>query len=309
MSPLKLNNQNMRFFTLLLLALTTVLTYTSCQKEVSGEVDSSNNPSTSGTFKAKINGTQWTATKSAGAARVAGLISIAGIGNDKKYLAITLTDSGAHKYVISDETMNFAVLIDSSETDPSPYVSILVDYTTHPGGEVNITSIDTAKKTMSGTFSFKLNKASGGIQKTITEGSFTLPYTTSMPQAATTDTFRVKINNTAWTPHAISGTSSFGQIAINASNSAATKNVGLIFPSNITPGSYDLDFWGATYIGQYNPDLDPMHSQASMSGTLTILEHNTATRRVRGNFAFRGEEMMDSTHFTNLSEGYFSVKY
>ena len=300
----------MRFFTLLLLAIITVFSYTSCQKEVSGEVDSSSNPSSgTGTFKAKINGSQWTATKHVGAFRLAGMISIAGISIDKKYMSIILIDSGVHRYVLSDEPINNGLLIDSSEANPSNYASLWGDYTTQPAGEVNITSIDTDKKTMSGTFFFKLYNESGVAQKTITEGSFTVPYTTSTPQAAATDTFRVKINNTAWTPHAISGTTSFGQIAINASNSAATKNVGLLFPSNITPGTYDLDFWGATYIGQYNPDLDPMHSQASMSGTLTILEHNTTTKRIRGNFTFRSEEILDPTHFTNLSEGYFSVKY
>lgn len=62
-------------------------------------------------------------------------------------------------------------------------------------------------------------------------------------------------------------------------------------------------------MGLYNPDLDPSHSKASFSGILTIVEHNTATKRIRGNFSFRGEELLNPGNFADLTNGNFSVKY
>jgi hypothetical protein len=305
------NNQDMRFSIILLFAFISVFSLTACQKEMSSETGHSSNPANgAGSMKAKINSTQWSSDKFAAAYRLVGLISITGVDNNKRYISFTLVDSGVHKYVLSDETINYAVLLDSSESNKNAYSTNQGNYPSESGGEVNVTSIDENKKTISGTFSFKVFREEDGAQKTITEGSFTnLTYATSMPQASVTDTFRVKIDGSSWAPHFITGVSALGQISISASNSSATKSVGLTFPSNIQPGTYTLDFFGATYIGQYNPDLDPNHSKASVSGTLTILEHNTSQKRVRGNFAFRGEEMLNQANFAELTDGYFSVKY
>jgi len=121
----------------------------------------------------------------------------------------------------------------------------------------------------------------------------------------------VKIDGAAWAPSSITGmfVPMMNQIAVNAASADGSKAVGLNFPSDITPGSYTLDFWGVTYVGLYNPDTNPNHSKESVSGTLTILEHNTTKRRIRGNFSFRGEELLTPQNFANISEGYFSVGY
>ncbi|MEP6952031.1 MAG: hypothetical protein ABI863_22265 [Ginsengibacter sp.] len=44
------------------------------------------------------------------------------------------------------------------------------------------------------------------------------------------------------------------------------------------------------------------------SGTLTILEHNITTKRIRGNFNFHASEV-PGTKVSELTEGYFSVIY
>jgi hypothetical protein len=48
---------------------------------------------------------------------------------------------------------------------------------------------------------------------------------------------------------------------------------------------------------------------ASLSGTLEILERNTTTKRIRGNFLFKGEDVADVLAPAQLTEGYFSVTY
>jgi hypothetical protein len=293
-------------------SISLVLSFTACQKEASFDPNNPNGSpgAVSGNMKAKINGVQWTADRGAGAARFSGIINISGVSSDKKFITITLTDSGVHRYILSDVTINAGAFTDSAETNPFGYATNQGDYPTQCGGEVNITSIDAANKTISGSFSFKIFRQMDGKGKTITEGSFTnMKYTTTMPQASTTDTFRVKINGTSWTPYSIMGSDVAGQLIVSATDATAVKTVGLIMPADVTPGSYNLDFFGMTYIGQYNPDSDPAHSKASMSGTLTVLENNKTTRRLRANFAFRGEELFNSNNFANITEGYLSVKY
>jgi hypothetical protein len=294
----------MRSLTILLFAISIASSYTSCQKEIRGPIDPA------GSFKAKINSTQWTADKLAGASRFAGMINLTGQSTDQKTLTITLADSGAHRYTLSNATMNVAALIDSSASNATAYTTNQGVYPAESGGEVYIMSIDTAKKTMSGTFSFKTFRQLDKTQNAVTEGSFiNLPYVTSMPPASQTDTLRVKINGTYWAPYTLSVFSRSGQIVVNASNHLETKSVGLVFPSNITSGSYTLDHWGQTYIGQYNPDQDPTHAKPSVSGTLHILDHNLTSRRIRGTFAFRGQELLNAAHYVDLTEGYFSVRY
>ena len=290
---------------------------TACQKEIAFSPNNPANPNpvttaVTGNLKAKFDGVQWTATKGAAASRIQGLINITGISADRKLLTITLTDSGVHRYTLSDMTISVAALIDSTDPNPYSFTSNQGTYPSTSGGEVNITSIDTAKKTISGNFTFKVYRDIDNKGKTVTEGSFTnLSYTTILPSSAASDTFRVKISGASWSPASINGFAIpiMNQIGINGTDATGVKAVGLTFPSNITPGAYTLDLFGATYIGQYNPDNDPMHSKGSVSGTLTILEHNLTTKRIRGTFDFRGEELLHPTNFALITEGYFSVKY
>lgn len=304
----------MRLLTATTVLISSFLLLTACQKNADFDPNNPARPvdSSNAAMKAKVNGTQWLADKSAGAARLQGLINITGISSDKKYITITLTDSGVHHYVLSDATFNVAALVDSSETNAFAYTSNQGTYPGESGGDVNITAIDTAKKTISGTFSVKLFRETDGAQKTVTEGRFTnVNYIAALPASAATDTLWVKVDGTLWTPESITGIVDplLNQIAVNATNGTAEKTVGLNFPSDIVPGSYDLDFWGGVYVGAYNPDADPSHSKAAVSGKLVILEHNTTTRRIRGTFEFRGEELANPQNYTDITEGYFSVQY
>jgi hypothetical protein len=299
-----------------LVILGSVLFIQSCQQEIDPNTISNTNNPVTGDFRAKINGTQWVANSIAAASRMNGFIGITGRSTDKKYITITLTDSGVHNYTLNDMTMNAAAYLDSTLADPSALTTNQGLNPGDAGGTVNITSIDVANKKISGTFSFKVFRQLDGLQRTMTEGVFTnLSYTTTLPPSGTADTLNVKIAGTPWMPVSVIGvkTPASGPIpatiAIVANNAAATQTVGLTMPAGITPGTYTLDFFGLTYIGQYNPDTNPNHSQASMSGTLTILSHNTTTKRIRGTFSFHAETILPPVLSTELTEGFFAVTY
>src|SRR5688572_33445874 len=95
------------------LTILVVITFNSCQREVDPSIlGNTNNPAT-GNFKAKIDGVQWVANSAAGASRMLGLINISGRSTDRRYVSITLTDSGVHNYTLNANSMNAAAYVDS----------------------------------------------------------------------------------------------------------------------------------------------------------------------------------------------------
>ncbi|HEV2832432.1 MAG TPA: DUF6252 family protein, partial [Hanamia sp.] len=178
---------------------------------------------------------------------------------------------------------------------------------TESGGTLSITSIDTVNKKMSGTFSIKVYRQLDSKQKNITEGIFTnISYATEpLPPSNASDTFRVKVDGAQFSTFSVMGLAVFGKLNISASNQDVSKTVGLSFPADVIPGTYTFSSFGPDYIGQYN--LGTAYMSAS-SGTLTILEHNTITKRIKGNFSFNAEELLGTKKAT-LSEGYFSITY
>ena len=297
---------------LLSLSIITMLFLSSCQKEVDFQDDIT--PAITGDMRCKIDGVQWVANRGSAATRAAGFINITGLSLDRKIFTITLTDSGVHRYILSDETINVSAHVDSTLADPDAFVTNYPDeYPANAGGEVNITSIDETNKRIKGTFSFKMTR-SDGLKRNITEGSFDLSYASSivLPPASANDTFRVKVNGTPFNIVSIFATATgapINTLAVVANTTGAAQSVGLTFPVDITPGTYTLDMFGFTYIGQYNPDLSGTSAQGSTSGTLTILEHNTSTKRIRGNFDFHAQNLLNSSQTSELTEGYFSVHY
>lgn len=302
------------FLSFIVSAILSVI-FISCQREIT-DPNGNTNPSVTGDFRAKIEGTQWVANRAASASRMQGRIAISGISTDKKTIAITLADSGVHRYTLSDITPNAAAYQDSTLPSVIAFTSNGGTYPTQAGGEVNITAIDTVNKKISGTFFFKVYRQTDGLQRNITEGSFTnLSYSTTLPPSSSTDTFRVKIAGTQWIPPTVLAAKSPAipplpaTIGISGVDASLSKTVGLQMPADITPGTYTLDFFGLTYIGTYLPNSNPVNSQASTSGTLTIISHNPTTKRIRGTFNFHAEELLNPAASTELTEGYFSITY
>lgn len=301
-------------------ALLLVLCFTACQKEVTDTITGTSGPAggASGSFTAMIDGVPWSATKGAFANfspagnGAPALLSIIGVGNDKKIMGLSLVDSGVHQYIFTDGNdgnYNAGYFQDSSLADVNSFASI--GSPTQPSGTATVQTIDRSKKTVSGTFSFIAYRELDGLKRTITNGVFTnIPYTEGggVPPASSKDTFNVTIDGTPFVPYSITGLSVgvTNSIAVEGSNQDGTKTVGLNFPVNITPGTYTLDIFGATYMALYNTGGGTL---SSLSGTLKILEHNTATKRVRGNFAFKGEDISGLLPDAQLTNGYFSVTY
>lgn len=279
----------------------------SCQKEISVELGKGGTPDVSAVLKMKINGSQWIANREAGASIIAGFININGLSTDGKALSITLNDSVPGTYVLDQISFNTAALSDSLDNNGLAYTTNEGKDTAQAGGVITVTAIDKVNKTISGTFHFKAYREFDSKQKQITEGVFNkLPYVATLPPANLTDTFHVKIDNVYWTAKSISGYTSGTNIYISGSELNLSKLVALSIPSNISLGTYNLDAITGTYIGIYRPVLASI--MTSLSGKITILEHNTATKKLRGSFNFIAVDV-STAKSSQLTDGYFSLTY
>ena len=266
----------------------------------------------SGDFRAKINGEQWIANKVAGASRMNGFISLTGLSTNGRQLVITLTDSGAKTYRLNSNTLNFAAYVDSTDANRNTFSTVESDQDSLAGGTVTITSIDEVNKKISGTFAFKVYRTQDGKKKSFTEGKFTnLSYGTTLPPANTSDTFRVKLGGSPFVGSSIIVINTFGKINITYSDANNTKNVSLSLNETVTVGNaYTWSGFG-DYMSIYNEGLtNPPVTYLGDGGNLTILEHNTTTKRIRGTFNFVANIFpLPVPPSKNFTEGYFSVKY
>ena len=285
------------------LILVSILIFSACQKEI--EPEGGIVPIAPGSFKAKINGLQWEANSIKTATMQDGVIVLYGLNTDKKSILLRVADSGVHNYAFHSESMSNAGLFIDSAVSPFPFTTNQWDVEGNYGN-LNIISIDTVRKTMSGTFSMQVYKNFDKTQRSITEGSFTkIVYTTLPPAPSNTDSFRVKIAGLNFSYNLLIGINVFGRINVAASQGVAPA-VGLSLPDTIKVGQHSFDSFD--YTGQYNPSASLF--LAADTGNVTILEHNTVTKRIRGNFHFLANTVF--THLppnVKLTEGYFSIKY
>jgi Family of unknown function (DUF6252) len=179
------------------------------------------------------------------------------------------------------------------------------------GGSLVISSV-TADSLITGTFSFNLINPTTSKVKKITLGVYTNVKVVNNKSIVTTgsNTFSAKIDGVLFAPTQIVGGSSFGQLVISASN--GTKSIAISVPSNIAVGAYTMDFFGTSQ-GIYNPTLSATgtsYSASSATSKLTITEHNTTTKSIKGTFNFKGTDQFGTgtTSFL-ITEGAFSIKY
>ena len=281
----------------------------SCKKETS--IESGN--TVSGNFTAKIDGVQWSASGTKeGASILGGVITVTGISADNKEISITVADSVAGNYALSQTTRSYAAYADIDSSDVYAFSTNQGSDTSQGGGLVTILEIDPVGKTISGTFSFNVYRDLDGRKKTITGGVFTkIPYVTTLPPTAATDTLKASIDNNAWTATNIEASVTQGQLTILGASADATQTIGILMPSATAAGSFALDGSNPTYLGAYTVLANSASAGfVSTKGTLTVTENNTSTSRIKGTFQFTATDPTTANGAShNITSGVFSVYY
>jgi hypothetical protein len=293
-----------RFFVFILI----LFTINACTKEISKEGNIDNSPDSGGDFYATIAGNIWNADSLQLVLISSNGVSINGLSKAGDQISILLPDFKVGMYTLGAQSSSYALYANLLNTNANVYVSNAGT----AGGTVSISSIDTVNHLVSGSFQFTLTNPANNTTETVAKGVFDyIPYTEGIvggvtpPPGASKDTLEVTVDGNKFFASDVEVSDSAGQMLI--AGFSGTQDVGLFFPSDITAGTYNLDFNAGMYIGVYNPD--PSVTLLSQSdGIITIISNNTTTRRISGSFNFVATPV-GSGPTANLSHGYFAVNY
>lgn len=283
-----------------------LFTFNACTKEISKEVNNGIGPG-AGDFYATIGGKIWNADSLQLVLISSNGVSINGLSKTGDQISIILPDFKVGTYTLGAQSSSYALFANLLNTNANIYVSNAGS----AGGTVIISSIDTVNQVVSGSFQFNLTNPADNTTETIAKGVFDyIPYTAGIvgvtpPPGASKDTLEVTVDGNKFFASDVEVSDSAGQMLI--AGFSGTQDVGLFFPSDLTAGTYNLDFNAGTYIGVYNPDASvTLLSQSG--GTITIISNNTTTRRISGTFSFVATPV-GSGPTANLTQGYFAANY
>jgi uncharacterized protein DUF6252 len=286
----------------------------SCSHESSyeGPVPGSSDTSKAGNFTAVVNNNSWASVQSTEDASIYKniLSTITGTSSDNKQIRLSLSGTTTGQYILDQHSASYISYIEGNSGNTTPYTTYDGADTSLAGGVVNVTAIDTVNKTISGNFQCKVFRNMDSHQQIITAGIFSqIPYVVDLPLAALGDTFLVKIDGVEWIPPSNGASITNSGLTVAGSERDASKNVGLLMPINIPPGTYKLDYSAGVIFGEYSPNATTLLI-SDTSGRVTIIENNTLARRIRGNFQFIARDLLGSTpDSATISEGYFSLGY
>ncbi len=216
-----------------------------------------------------------------------GAVTIQGFTQEET-LTVKLSRLAEGNFGIGEGLPNFAIFEDYSGNT----------FSTNPNGEgfVNISEVNEANKTLSGTFKF--NAMLPGIDTIyVSRGvMFNIPYGgENIGDPSQAGSFSAKVNGQPYLPIVVSARNTGNSLAITGSTSQET--ITLVVPAMVEVGDYQLPTNG--YSAKYQDINGP---QTTMEGRINIVSHNPETRTLKGSFNF-------STNLSEITEGFFEVTY
>lgn len=275
-------------------------------------------PSINGQLKVDIDGQTFVATNLQAVVN-ATAISISGFrSGNNDFIQITLPAplNQVGTYTWTDATANNSLLgLLYSNSASEAFVSAPNDgdFAEFPEytdtATITVESIDNESKTISGTFQFtgaRFDDNGNLVMKKFTNGSFTnISFAGDIVGPSNNNLF-AKLDGVAFEPTAVTANKLTDKIFI-VGKKAGIENISLVIPENTTVGSYTFETFGE-YTGMYILDTTENGTFNAASGNLTIITHDTATKKLKGTFNFVGESLFNTTTHT-ISEGTFEVTY
>lgn len=174
---------------------------------------------------------------------------------------------------------------------------------------ITVSEIDAENKTISGTFQFTGGRFSdaGELEtKTFTNGSFTDISFAGEIVAPSDNSFFAKIDGTDFNPTTVTANQLTDLLYI-IGKKETIENISVVVPINVAPGTYEMDIFG-DHKAIYIMDNSATGTFNSEEGTLTIITHDTANKKIKGTFNFIGTSFMTTAEHT-ITEGAFEVTY
>lgn len=208
-------------------------------------------------------------------------------------LGLMYSTSGSLGYVTAPQNGDFAEFPEYQDT-----------------ATVTISSIDMENKTISGTFQFtggRFSDDGATIQtKIFTNGSFTNISFEGDIVAPSDNTFFAKIDGVDFNPTTVTANQLTDLLYI-IGKKQTIENISVVVPINVAPGTYEMDVFG-DHKAIYIKDTSSTGTFNSEEGTLTIISHDTANKKIKGTFNFIGGSFMTTLEHT-ITDGAFEVTY
>lgn len=176
-----------------------------------------------------------------------------------------------------------------------------VQYTTNPDGDGQVVVQNAAGNTLSGTFFFNASSA-GGTTLFVSEGVFFgVPIVNGNigGDDPTTNSLSAKVNGGDFNPAGVNVVDSGNNILIAAATTAG-ETISLTIPESLVPDVYDITTSGISAVY-----LTAGQQSVAASGSLTIINHDTAAQTMNGTFAFE----TGPPDNISITEGQFSITY
>ncbi len=187
--------------------------------------------------------------------------------------------------------------------------------TSNPG-TLTITEYNSSEGIIKGTFEFTGSDPLN-IDPTIvevTEGNFEL-YNLDLA-VEVNSTFSADVNTITFSPDEVVVTqdtfNGVNRVNITAKNTTTNQELGILFPKEITVGTYAMEallVTGDEKIGIYTPDINNSATFKSNTGTLTITAYDTETGVIEGSFEFEAIDITgNDTDVHQITNGVFLVE-
>lgn len=309
-----------------------VLLLSACGKELSVDTLGQNNTSINGSIRMKLDGADWSADQTAYAELTNGMnIAIFGISKNKTSLIFALDRIAVGEYSLNENAGSYVSYIDPNEAAIGMYSTGNGNANTTDDGKVVITKIDSARKTISGTFEFEVFRDSDNAKKTIVQGvieNVSWDPNAGIPSnggggvgggntgggntgGGTTGSkvFTAKIDGANFDGSAqLNAMSSYGFLNVLATN--GTQMITLQFPLSRPVGEYALPEGNQLMMNLFpvSTTPDPTKIKSVESGKLVILENDASKKFIRG--TFEGRMVSDLTGaVSQITTGVFSFTY
>jgi hypothetical protein len=278
----------------------------SCSKELSKET-ATGTQIMNGDFYATIDGTQWNADSLQLALLTNTGFSLSGLSKTGEQITMLLPTLKTGNYTfnaLSAPIANcFNLLVNLS--------SVYISNTGAADGNVTISRLDSVNHLVSGSFMFTLINPTDNSRTSITAGIFnSIPYSVDTTGGITTsssDTLQATVGGVQFNSAQVVTSITNSTLFMAGISSDGVSDIALGMPTDISAGTYNMDFATGKYYGVYNPNSNTT-LLSQMNGTLTITLNDTVARRIIGTFSFVASPLMSGTPVT-ITAGYFAVSY
>ena len=295
MNRMRINNSQASYFSHVLLVGMIFLLIGGCGKDDDAVVESTDNR-----ISGQLDGVFWKSQTTDASYTTNGIV-ISGFSSDNSEVSIIIRGDSAGSYQFGPESQHIAIFRDVAVDNSTTHTTASAS----GAGSVSIETIDEVNRTLTGSFAFTAERLSDESLVSMANGVFTkLKYKITSDEGAF-NTMSANIAGDNWVSYNTDGFVTFGILNITGLDADGIKAIKFQIPLETLAGSYDLDYFGsykATYVRSDGEEF------IAKSGTLTIDEHNEATKVMSASFDMLVWQPGSGSSL-NISSGEFYVAY